>query len=56
MAAEHETPRETRLAEPEDLVIQLDSTFSDLESSKRKGYLARDLKRLRTEANRIHAQ
>ena len=45
-----------RLRELEDLILQLDSTFADLETAKRKGYLTRDLPRLRQEANRINAE
>lgn len=56
MATDNEAPCDRRLALLEDLIIQLDSTLADLESSRRKGYLARDLKRLREEADRIHAK
>ncbi len=45
-----------RLKELEDLIVQLDATFSDMEAARRKGYLTRDLKRLRDEANRIYAE
>lgn len=44
-----------RIAELEDLVLQLDATLADLEVSKRKGYLIRDQQRLRAEADRIYA-
>jgi hypothetical protein len=37
----------------EDLILQLDSTFSDLETAKRKGYLARDMPRLHKVADGI---
>ncbi len=37
----------------EDLIVQLDSTFSDIESSHTKGYLARDMAALHKEADRI---
>lgn len=37
----------------EDLIVQLDSTFSDIESSHTKGYLSRDMHALRKEADRI---
>jgi hypothetical protein len=37
----------------EDLIMQLDSTFSDIESSHTKGYLSRDMAVLRKEADRI---
>jgi hypothetical protein len=47
--------RDQRIAELEDLILQLDATLADLESSKRKGYLVRDQKRLRAEADRIYA-
>jgi hypothetical protein len=39
-----------RVVELEDLILQLDSTFADLESAHRKEYLRRDLPRLRAEA------
>lgn len=37
-----------------DLVLQLDSTLADLEAAKRKGYLTRDLPKLRETAARIY--
>jgi hypothetical protein len=37
----------------EDLIMQLDSTFSDIESSHTKGYLSRDMAILHKEADRI---
>ena len=37
----------------EDLIMQLDSTFSDIESSHTKGYLSRDMAVLHKEADRI---
>ena len=52
MATEHAS----RLVELEDLILQLDSTFADLESARRKGYLRRDLPRLRAEADRIRQE
>mgnify|MGYP001248686561 CR=1 FL=1 len=45
-----------RIVELEDLVLQLDSTFADLDAARRKGYLRRDLPRLRAEADRIHKE
>jgi hypothetical protein len=39
----------------EDLIVQLDSTFSDIESSHTKGYLARDMLALHKEADAIRA-
>lgn len=42
-----------RVVELEDLILQLDSTFADLDAARRKGYLRRDLPRLRVEAGRI---
>lgn len=45
----------TRIKRLEDLIVQLDSTFSDMEAANRKGYLTRDLKVLRNEANAIYA-
>lgn len=42
-----------RVAELEDLILQLDSTFADLDTARRKGYLRSDLPRLRAEADRI---
>ena len=56
MATDHNASGDQHLVDLEDLIIQLDSTFADLESSRRKGYLSRDLKRLREEADRIHAK
>lgn len=47
--------RDQRIAELEDLILQLDATLADLEASQRKGYLIRDRKRLRAEADRIYA-
>lgn len=37
----------------EDLIMQLDSTFSDIESSHTKGYLSRDMAVFHKEAGRI---
>ncbi len=37
----------------EDLIFQLDSTFSDIETAREKGYLARDMPVLNKEADRI---
>lgn len=48
-----ETDLTARLIELEDLILQLDSTFADLEAAAHKGYLLRDLPRLRAEADRI---
>ena len=45
-----------RIAELEDLILQLDSTFADIETARRKGYLQRDMPRLRAEADRIRAE
>lgn len=45
-----------RIVELEDLILQLDSTFADLDAARRKGYLRRDLPRLRTEADRIRKE
>jgi hypothetical protein len=45
-----------RLKEYEDLLLALESTMSDLETAKRKGYLARDLPLLRTAADDIRAR
>jgi hypothetical protein len=42
-----------RMNEYEDLLLQLDSTFSDLEAAKRKGYLQRDLPLLKKTADDI---
>jgi hypothetical protein len=39
----------------EDLIMQLDSTFSDIETARDKGYLARDMPALHMEADRIRA-
>lgn len=39
----------------EDLIVQLDSTFSDIESSHTKGYLARDMAVLHKEADALRA-
>ncbi|MCW5714049.1 MAG: hypothetical protein KIT43_06020 [Bauldia sp.] len=44
----------TRVKRLEDLIVQLDATFSDMEAAKRKGYLTRNLKVLRDEANGIY--
>jgi len=46
----------SRIVELEDLILQLDATFADIDAARRKGYLARDLPRLRTEADRIRQQ
>ena len=40
----------------EDLILQLDSTFSDIESSRTKGYIARDMPRLHKMADAIAAR
>jgi len=45
-----------RIVELEDLILQLDSTFADLPVADRKGYLRRDLPRLRAEADRIRKE
>jgi len=45
---------EQRIKELEDLILTLDSTFADLESARRKGYLTRDLPLLRKAANEIY--
>ena len=45
-----------RIAELEDLILQLDSTFADIETARRKGYLQRAMPRLRAEADRIRAE
>lgn len=45
-----------RVVELEDLILQLDSTFADLDVARRKGYLQRDMPRLRAEADRIRAE
>jgi hypothetical protein len=37
----------------EDLIVQLDATFSDLEAAKTKGYLARDMPILHKTADGI---
>lgn len=50
------TDLRTRIAELEDLILQLDSTLSDIETARRKGYLRRDMPRLRAEADRIRAE
>ena len=39
----------------EDLIVQLDATFSDVEAARRKGYLARDMPLLHKEADAIRA-
>ena len=44
-----------RIAELENLVVQLDATFSDMQAARRKGYLRRDLALLRAEADQILA-
>ena len=43
----------TYVKELEDLILQLDSTFSDIESSKAKGYITRDMPRLHKAADGI---
>jgi len=40
----------------EDLILQLDATFSDLEAARRKGYLVRDMPLLHKEADGIRAR
>jgi hypothetical protein len=45
-----------RLIELEDLILQLDSTFADIETARRKGYMARDMPRLRAEADHIRQE
>ena len=42
-----------RVIELEDLILQLDSTFADLDAARSKGYLRRDMPRLRAEADLI---
>lgn len=42
-----------RIVELEDLILQLDGTFADIETARRKGYLRRDLPKLHAEADRI---
>lgn len=37
----------------EDLILQLDSTFSDIEAATRKGYMARDMPVLHRTADAI---
>ena len=39
----------------EDLIVQLDATFCDLEAAGRKGYLTRDMPSLHKEADGIRA-
>lgn len=41
--------------ELEDLIIQLDATFSDLDAAVRKGYLQRDMPKLHKRADAIRA-
>jgi hypothetical protein len=43
----------TRLAELEDLIVQLDCTFADLATSERNGYLSHDVAKVHAEAERI---
>lgn len=45
-----------RIVELENLILQLYSTFADLDAARRKGYLRRDTPRLRVEADRIRAK
>lgn len=40
----------------EDLLLQLDATFSDIESARRKGYLVRDMPKLHKAADGIRAK
>jgi len=40
----------------EDLILQLDATFSDLEAAKRKGYLFRDMPLLHRAADGIRTK
>ncbi|MEP2085059.1 MAG: hypothetical protein ABJP87_04455 [Bauldia litoralis] len=47
---------EDRIKELEDLILQLDSTFADIETARRKGYLRRDMPKLRAEADRIRKE
>lgn len=42
-----------RIVELEELILQLDSTFADFDAARRKGYLRREMPRLRAEADRI---
>ena len=44
-----------RLTELEDLILQLDSTFADIDVARRKGYLRRDLPKLRAAADHIRS-
>jgi len=46
-------PLRSRIVELKDLILQLDATCADFDTAKRKGYLARDLPRLRAAADRI---
>ncbi|WP_041357563.1 hypothetical protein [Nitrobacter hamburgensis] len=39
----------------ENLILQLDATFSDIETARAKGYLARDMPLLHKEADAIRA-
>ena len=39
----------------ENLTLQLDATFSDIETARAKGYLARDMPLLHKEADAIRA-
>lgn len=47
---------EDRIIGLEDLILQLDSTFADIETARRKGYLRRDMPKLRAAADRIRKQ
>lgn len=40
----------------EDLILTLDSTFSDIEAARRKGYLRRDIPILHKQADEIRAK
>jgi hypothetical protein len=45
-----------RIKHLEDLILTLDGTFSDIEASRRKGYLRRDMPILHAEADAIRAK
>lgn len=49
-------PQRRRIEELEDLILQLDSTFADIETARHKGYMARDMPRLRAESDRIRRE
>jgi hypothetical protein len=46
--------RRATAEEYEDFLLQLDSTFADMETAKRKGYLQRDRHLLKAVANDIY--